>query len=187
MDDLLRRTLGSTTRIEYVLAPGLRPAAADPNQVELAILNLAINARDAVALGGHITIETANLPQGHQDIPGDVPASDYVLLSVADTGIGLAPDVLARAFEPFFTTKEVGHGSGLGLSMVEGVVKQSGGTVMIDSAVGCGTTVQLILRHTEARSRTTFWDFAGVPPPGAERVRPARWRSCWTGCSDWSG
>ncbi|WP_448192545.1 MASE4 domain-containing protein [Azospirillum sp. sgz301742] len=150
MDDLLLRALGGTVRIERLPAPDLWPAVADPNQVELAVLNLAINARDAVALGGSVTIETANLPQGHPDIPDDVPAGDYVLLSVADTGTGMPADVLARAFEPFFTTKEVGHGSGLGLSMVEGVVKQSGGTVTISSAIGSGTTVRLFLRRADA-------------------------------------
>jgi CheY-like chemotaxis protein len=117
---------------------------ADASQVEISLLNLAINARDAMPLGGTLLIETANLPAGHDRIPAGL-AGDVVMLAVSDTGTGMAESVKARAFEPFFTTKDIGKGTGLGLSMVYGFVKQSGGSVIIDSEPGKGTTVALFL------------------------------------------
>jgi PAS domain S-box-containing protein len=152
--DMMFRTIGATVRIETVLTEGLWPALVDPTQIELVLLNLAINARDAMPDGGCLTIRTANVSRG--DAPPDLPPSDYVLISVADTGRGMTEEVLSRAVEPFFTTKEVGKGSGLGLSMVHGVATQSGGGLHIDSRVGCGTTVSAYLpraRRSSAAAR----------------------------------
>jgi PAS domain S-box-containing protein len=146
MRDLLARTLGERIAVEAELAPGLWPAIADVNQVELVVLNLAINGRDAMPDGGPLRIATANLPQGDKLLPPEL-AGDYVMLSVADGGIGMSEAVRARAFEPFFTTKEVGKGSGLGLSMVYGVATQSGGGAAIESAPGRGTVVRVFFKR----------------------------------------
>jgi signal transduction histidine kinase/ActR/RegA family two-component response regulator len=147
MSDLLRRTLDETVNIETVLAGGLWPVFADANQLENAVINLAVNARDAMPAGGRLTIETANayLDGDYVSQFGDISPGQYVLLSVSDTGTGIAPDVLQRAFEPFFTTKGVGKGSGLGLAMVHGFVKQSGGHIRIYSEEGHGTAVKIYL------------------------------------------
>ncbi|HST75199.1 MAG TPA: ATP-binding protein [Acetobacteraceae bacterium] len=136
-------TLGRRVRIETELAPDLWPALADPSQVEAAILNLALNARDAMPEGGVLRLATGN--ETVTDPDGDAEPGDYVRISVSDTGIGMSNEVLARAFEPFFTTKELGKSSGLGLSQVYGLARQSGGTVRIRSVVGGGTTVALLL------------------------------------------
>jgi nitrogen-specific signal transduction histidine kinase/CheY-like chemotaxis protein len=145
--ELLRRTLGEPIRLTCRLAPDLRTVRADPSEIENAVLNLAINARDAMAIGGELIVETANtsFEAGDEIVSGGVPAGDYVRLSVSDTGAGMAPEVLSRAFEPFFTTKEPGRGTGLGLSTVYGFVKQSGGHITIYSEPGRGTTVNLYL------------------------------------------
>jgi PAS domain S-box-containing protein len=143
--DMLFRTIGATVRIETVLTDGLWPALVDPTQTELVLLNLAINARDAMPEGGRLTIRTANVSRG--DAPPDLAPGDYVLISVSDTGEGMSEDVLRRAVEPFFTTKELGKGSGLGLSMVHGVATQSGGGLHIDSRLGRGTTVNVYLQR----------------------------------------
>ena len=126
-----------------MLTERLWPALADPTQIELVLLNLAINARDAMPNGGRLTIRTANV--GRRRAPSCLTPGDYVLLSVADTGEGMTQEVLKRAIEPFFTTKELGKGSGLGLSMVHGVATQSGGGLHLDSSVGHGTTVSVYL------------------------------------------
>ncbi|HEX6841695.1 MAG TPA: ATP-binding protein, partial [Stellaceae bacterium] len=147
MDDLLHRTVGEHIEIRKQLAAELWPALADPNQIETALLNLILNARDAMPSGGHITIETGNteVAAGHREFsPGA-----YAVLSVTDTGQGMSDEVLAHVFEPFFTTKEVGKGTGLGLSQVYGFVKQSAGHVKVDSRVGGGTTVRLYLPRAE--------------------------------------
>jgi CheY-like chemotaxis protein len=141
--DMLFRTLGATIRIETELADGLWPALADPTQLDLVMLNLVINARDAMPGGGLITIRTSNAPP--EAVPAELPPSDYVMVSVTDTGTGMSEEVLAKAVDPFFTTKPVGSGSGLGLSMVQGVASQSGGGIRIDSRVGQGTTVSVFL------------------------------------------
>jgi PAS domain S-box-containing protein len=147
MTELLSRTLGASVSIETVGGAGLWPCEADPGQLETAILNLAINARDAMPEGGKLTIETANarLDDDYAAAQADVLPGHYVSVTVTDTGCGMPPQVLKHAFEPFFTTKEVGQGTGLGLSMVYGFVKQSGGHVTIYSEVGRGTTVRLYL------------------------------------------
>jgi signal transduction histidine kinase len=152
MSELLRRTLGEMVGIETVLAGGLWPTFADANQLESAILNLAVNARDAMPDGGKLTIETANthLDDTYVRTIEDVEPGQYVMVAVTDTGTGMTKDVLASAFEPFFTTKDVGHGTGLGLSQVYGFVKQSGGHIKIYSELGAGTTVKLYLPRLSA-------------------------------------
>jgi CheY-like chemotaxis protein len=147
MSELLHRSLGETIDVETVLASGLWPIEADPHQLENAILNLAVNARDAMPGGGKLTVETSNthLDRGYVAQNAGVAAGQYVAICVSDTGTGMEPEMLERVFEPFFTTKDVGKGTGLGLSMVYGFVKQSGGHVKIYSEPGEGTTVKLYL------------------------------------------
>jgi PAS domain S-box-containing protein len=147
MGELLHRTLGETIEVETVLAAGLWRIEADPNQLENAILNLAVNARDAMPDGGKLTIETANthIDRDYAARNAGVTTGQYVAICVSDTGSGMDADTLERAFEPFFTTKEVGKGTGLGLSMVYGFVKQSGGHLKIYSEAGQGTTVRIYL------------------------------------------
>lgn len=149
MDDLLRRTMGPTIEIETLLELALGSTLVDSNQLENALLNLCINARDAMSEGGRLTIETRNvLLDDIRAREQDVPAGEYVTLTVQDTGSGMPEDVIERAFDPFFTTKPLGEGTGLGLSMVYGFVRQSGGQARIFSAIGKGTAVQLFLpRH----------------------------------------
>jgi PAS domain S-box-containing protein len=145
--DFLGRSLGEAIEIETVGAAGLWTVEIDPNQLEVALLNLAINARDAMPKGGKLTIEVANaiLDREYCQSNPEVTPGQYVMLSVSDAGAGMSKDVLARAFEPFFTTKELGHGTGLGLSQVYGFVKQSGGHLKIYSEVAHGTTVKIYL------------------------------------------
>jgi PAS domain S-box-containing protein len=147
MDELLRRTLGEHVDIELRLAKDLWPALADSGQVENSLLNLAINARDAMPEGGKLMIETSNerLDDDYASNNAEVAPGDYVMMAVTDTGTGMPEDVLAHVFEPFFTTKDVGKGTGLGLSMIYGFAKQSGGHAKIYSEVGHGTTVRLYL------------------------------------------
>jgi CheY-like chemotaxis protein len=147
MSDLLRRTLGEQITVETVLGGGLWFGLADPNQLELAILNLAVNARDAMPDGGKLTLETSNvhLDEKYASTQSEVLPGQYVMLAITDNGCGMPPDVKAKAFDPFFTTKDVGHGTGLGLSQVYGFVKQSRGHVNIYSEVGEGTTIKIYL------------------------------------------
>ncbi|PWB63499.1 MAG: hybrid sensor histidine kinase/response regulator, partial [Bradyrhizobiaceae bacterium] len=154
---LLRRTLGEEIEVTTALAADPWPAFADPVQLESALINLAINARDAMPDGGRLTIETANarLDEDYARQNADVAPGDYVMLAVADTGSGMSPDVLARVFEPFFTTKEPGRGTGLGLSMVYGFARQSQGHVRIASEVGHGTTVRLYVPRAATVARAS--------------------------------
>ncbi len=147
MSDLLHRTLGETIEIETIVDAGLWNTFADANQVENAILNLAVNARDAMPAGGKLTIELANavLDEKYARLHEEVVPGQYVMLAVTDTGLGMPADVAARAFEPFFTTKPEGQGTGLGLSMVYGFVKQSSGHAKIYSEIGLGTTIRIYL------------------------------------------
>ncbi len=159
MSDMLGRTIGPMVQVQQDLAADLWPAIADPVQIEVALLNLALNARDAMAAGGMLTLRTCNvvaarpagdvaaLPQGGV---AALPQGDYVMVTVSDTGHGMPADVQARAFEPFFTTKGVGKGTGLGLSMVYGFVTQAGGTVTIDSVPEQGTAISLYLPRARA-------------------------------------
>jgi CheY-like chemotaxis protein len=143
--DLMRSTMGGSVGIEMKLRPDIWQAFVDATQVELAILNLILNARDAMKLGGTVLIETDNVQLGPPTRPEEPRAGDYVMIAVRDTGIGMSDDVLTKCFEPFFTTKEVGKGSGLGLSQVLGFVKQSGGGIKIETASHKGTVVSLYL------------------------------------------
>jgi signal transduction histidine kinase/ActR/RegA family two-component response regulator len=145
MSDLLQSSLGGSVEIKTNFRAGVWPAFVDPTQIELVVLNLAINARDASPVGGSITLETANATVGPPDKPGEPAAGEYAVISVSDTGTGMTKDVLTKAFEPFFTTKEIGKGSGLGLSQVLGFAKQSGGGVRIESRLGEGTSVKVYL------------------------------------------
>ena len=144
MEDLLTRTLGEQTRLQVRLDTATWPAWSDANQLESAILNLAINARDAMPNGGVLTLETANVSLS-ADTDLTVPAGDYVHIRVHDTGAGIPPDVIDRVFDPFFTTKPIGQGTGLGLSMIYGFMRQAGGGVSIASEPGAGTTIDLYL------------------------------------------
>jgi PAS domain S-box-containing protein len=166
--DLLQRTLGEQVEIKLVLAPDLWPAMADPSQFESALVNLAINARDAMDRSGRLTIETANshLDEDYTRGNADATVGDYVLLCVSDTGSGMTPEVLARAFEPFFTTK-TNRGSGLGLSMVYGFARQSRGHVKIYSEPGRGTTVRLYLPRAAVKATV-------AAPAKADQLQTAR-------------
>jgi signal transduction histidine kinase len=146
MEELLQRTLGETIVTEIVLTGGIWPSSADVSQLENAILNLAINARDAMPGGGRLTIETANCDfDSRYSRHNDIPEGHYVQIAVTDTGAGMTADVIAKAFDPFFTTKGVGKGTGLGLSQVYGFIKQTGGNIKIYSEPGHGTTVKMYL------------------------------------------
>jgi signal transduction histidine kinase len=153
MEELVRRTIGPQVALDVVGAAGLWPTLIDPTQLENALLNLCINARDAMPTGGRITIETGNrLVDPSYASRYDIPQGQYLSVCVTDTGTGMPPEVVARVFEPFFTTKPLGEGTGLGLSMIYGFARQSGGHVRIQSEVGLGTTVCLYLprHHGEA-------------------------------------
>jgi PAS domain S-box-containing protein len=147
MEDLLNRTLGERIQLGCILGKGLWPALTDANQLESALLNLAINARDAMPHGGRLTIETVNVELGeaYTALHEDVQTGDYIAVSVSDTGIGMSPETLSKAIDPFFTTKPIGEGTGLGLSVIYGFVKQSRGHLRLYSELGRGTTVKLYL------------------------------------------
>jgi PAS domain S-box-containing protein len=166
MEDLVRRTVGPEIKLETVLAIGLWPTLCDPNQLENAVLNLCINARDAMPDGGRLTIETANAwldPRGARE--RDMQPGQYVAICVTDTGTGMSLEVKTRAFDPFFTTKPMGQGTGLGLSMIYGFARQSGGQVRIYSEVNAGTTVRIYLpRHRgEAEEEAVQPELGEVP------------------------
>ncbi len=169
MSEMLRRTVGENLKVETVLAGGLWTTYADAGQLENAVLNLCVNARDAMPDGGALTIETGNahLDDAYAAVNAEVTAGQYVMISVSDTGAGMPPEVAERAFDPFYTTKGVGRGTGLGLSQVHGFVKQSGGHVKIYSEPGVGTTVKLYLPRS--RRQEDALDVAG--PATAPRAR----------------
>ena len=171
MRDLLHSTMGGSIRIETSLADELWHALVDPTQLELAVLNLAINARDAMGVGGLLTVATRNATLGEAATPEDPVPGDYVEICVSDTGSGMTPSVRARVFEPFFTTKEVGKGSGLGLSQVLGFAKQSNGGVRIDTAEGKGTSIRIFLPRSDlAEDRADI----AADKVGADSDFPAR-------------
>ena len=172
MEELIRRTVGPQITLEVVAAAGLWTALIDAPQLESALLNLCINARDAMPDGGRITIETANKWLDDRAArERDLPPGQYLSLCVTDTGTGMTPDVIERAFDPFFTTKPIGQGTGLGLSMVYGFARQSGGQVRIYSEVGKGTTMCLYFpRHYAAATKMRrAHDIDAAPTRGADR------------------
>jgi CheY-like chemotaxis protein len=171
MTDLLLRTLGPAIRIATVLDGSVWPVFADVNQLENALLNLAVNARDAMPEGGRLTIATSKavLPNDDAPMPHEVAPGEYTQIAVTDTGAGMTREVLAKAFDPFFTTKDIGQGTGLGLSQVYGFVTQSGGHVSIVSEPGRGTSVQLYLPRDfspESPSESGATEAASPPPRG---------------------
>lgn len=180
MEELLRRTVGPSIKVEIKLATELWLTLCDPNQLENALLNLVINARDAMPEGGHLLIETSNTAAGlpfpvlppRKDLPlANQPAHQHIALVVTDTGEGMAPDVVARAFDPFYTTKPLGEGTGLGLSMVYGFVKQSGGHVLLRSEIGKGTAVTVYLpRHLGAEDSGVQVSVVPILPPVEKSV-----------------
>jgi len=168
MDDMLRRTLGETVEVETIMSAGLWNCLADPAQVENMLLNLAINARDAMGHRGKLTIEAGNasLDDAYAAGHAEVTAGQYVMLAVTDTGTGIPPDIIGRVFDPFYTTKGPGEGTGLGLSMVFGFVKQSGGHIRIYSEEGQGTTVRVYLPRTRRKADEALAEVLVTPPPG---------------------
>ncbi|MGJ0505826.1 MAG: CHASE3 domain-containing protein [Methylocystis sp.] len=165
MSAILHRTLGARIELATVLARDLWPVKVDPNELESAIVNLAVNARDAMPEGGRLTIETGNaeLDEAYADDNPDARPGEYVVICVSDTGHGMSPEVLSKAFDPFFTTKPIGKGTGLGLSQVHGFVRQSGGHIKIYSELGHGASVKLYLpRYVEEGEEVP-------PPPPAPR------------------
>jgi signal transduction histidine kinase len=171
MLELLQSTIGRAVRVDTTLDAQLWPALVDPVQLEHVILNLAINARDAMPDGGVLTIMTVNLPGDAPKRDDTLPEGDHVSIAVTDTGIGMTEEVLRNAFEPFFTTKPAGHGSGLGLSQVYGMASQSGGDVRIDSAVGRGTTVTVFLPRAELHALNEAAAASGRPDPSHRSAR----------------
>jgi nitrogen-specific signal transduction histidine kinase len=170
MSELLRSTLGEQVRIETISAGGLWTLEADANQLENAILNVAINARDAMLEGGKLTIETANtfLDDNYVTQHPEITSGQYVMIAISDSGVGMDAATMARAFDPFFTTKPAGTGTGLGLSQVFGFVKQSGGHIKIYSEIGAGTTVKIYfprsVSRAEAENKPAVPTFRGGSP-----------------------
>lgn len=168
MGELMQRTLGENIQLRFVLTPGLWPTLCDPNQLENALLNLAVNAADAMRGSGRLTVRSRNVDVDEVKAQRwqDVPAGQYICIDVSDTGVGMPPEVVERAFDPFFTTKQPGQGTGLGLSMVYGFAHQSGGHCDIHSKPGEGATVRIFLPRREM--------VPGVPSPGTEHVPATR-------------
>jgi CheY-like chemotaxis protein len=170
--DLLRRSIGETIALSTSLAGDLGTVRADPSEIENAVLNLAINARDAMPKGGRLIIQTENVGLAGDDAYAEVglEPGQYVRLSISDTGGGMPPEVVARAFEPFFTTKAPGRGTGLGLASIYGFVKQSGGNATIYSEPGRGTTVNLYLPRDTRVEEFSLSDVAGKAPTATGEI-----------------
>ncbi len=171
MKTLLRHTIGRGIAIETRLDPAAANAVCDANQLENALLNLAINARDAMPEGGKIVIATARV---RVETEAELPPGNYVCVSVTDTGEGMTPDVLGRATEPFFSTKPLGKGTGLGLAQVYGIARQAGGTIRIESEPGKGTTVRLLIPAAEAELVASVEEPSG---PATEPLHPRSGRA----------
>jgi CheY-like chemotaxis protein len=178
MMDLFRRTVGPNIEIESAVQNGLWRALCDQNQLENALLNLVINARDAMSASGKVVIEAKNMSAQETQaiLDSHVQPGEYVMLSVTDTGAGMTPEVMEHAFEPFFTTKAFGKGTGLGLSMVHGFMNQSGGYIAIDSEAGKGTTVNLYLPKHQAASDAPAANASAKAFPAADNKRPTNKR-----------
>jgi PAS domain S-box-containing protein len=172
VNDMLRRALGEAVELETVIGDGLWNTFVDPTQVETALLNLAINARDAMHGRGKLTIEAGNvfLDERYAARHAEVPAGQYVMLAVTDTGTGIPVEIIEKVFDPFFTTKPVGQGTGLGLSMVHGFVKQSGGHVKIYSEMGKGTTIRIYLPRRRDAEDTVVEAAPTAVEGGTERI-----------------
>ena len=170
--DMLRRTLGEHIALSTALDPSAWPILVDPGQFQSAIVNLAVNGRDAMTQGGKLVIETRNivLDGGHADFHAELTPGEYVQLSISDTGLGMSPEVRDRAFEPFFTTKEMGRGTGLGLAMVYGFVKQSGGHVTIYSEPGLGTAINIYFPRVDGVTTEASPQLKGRIDPHAREV-----------------
>lgn len=172
-EKMLRRLIGEDVRLATVPGPALGSVRADPGQIEQVLMNLAVNARDAMPLGGQLTIETRNviLDESYTQTQRDARTGPHVLLSVTDTGSGIPEGVKAKIFEPFFTTKGPGKGTGLGLASVYGIVKQSGGHVAVYSEMGVGTTFKVYLPRVEEKSKgLSTPSQLRSPPRGTETV-----------------
>jgi CheY-like chemotaxis protein len=172
LEAMLRRLLSAQITIKTTFAPTLRPVMADPTQLEQVLINLSVNARDAMPKGGALTIETSNVDLDAlyaSTHPGSKPGA-YVLLSVGDTGMGMSLETQARIFEPFFTTKERGHGTGLGLAAVYGIVHQLGGYIGVQSEPGRGTVFQVYLPETQQAVKPSAAPIAGVSTAGTETI-----------------
>jgi PAS domain S-box-containing protein len=166
MTELLTHSIGPLIAIEARLDDALWPALADESQVEAAILNIAINARDAMPSGGRLLIRAANVEAAAPALPPELAKSDFVALTITDTGTGMTEEVRARAFDPFFTTKDFGKGSGLGLSQIYGMARQSGGTATIDSRLGEGTSVSLFLPRAPGETQEEIREIRGAEIQG---------------------
>jgi signal transduction histidine kinase len=182
MSELLGRTLGESIGIQTVLAGGVWRILADASEIENALLNLAVNARDAMPQGGRLSIETANadLDERYTQDHDELVPGQYVMIAVSDTGTGMTPEVASKAFEPFFTTKDVGHGTGLGLSQVYGFVRQSGGHVKLESELGRGTTVKIYMPRFASEATADAGEPPRRPLPTARRARPFWWSKTTT-------
>lgn len=170
--EILRRTLGPNIDIKTSCAPHMPAAKADPVMLDTALLNLAVNARDAMPAGGQLTLSASVFPHpgAGRPKPEELAPGHYILLTVGDTGSGMPPEVLARAFEPFFTTKDLSKGNGLGLSLVYGFIKQSGGHIEVDSRVGIGTVIRMTLPTVSAAENATAQAPLDAAEGGSERV-----------------